>query len=161
MQPSSLIRVAPGFTEPGAGHGTPPMPGVAAFSTLGEGALAPCAIGPESIVAGEPRARASVEAKSPDGLLATGLWDCTAGVLDIHFRCDELVHIVEGEVLVRCDGRSLHLLPGHVAYFPRGVVALWEIPEYVKKAYVHRYPPRPSLLRRALAKAARLVGLAR
>jgi uncharacterized protein len=161
MQPSSLIRLAPWFTEPGAARGAPPDPGVAAFSTLGEGALAPCAIGPESIVAGQPQARASVEATSPDGRLATGLWDCTAGVLDIAFRCDEFVHIVEGEVLVRCNGQTHHLMAGHVAYFPKGVVALWEIPEYVKKAYVHRYPPRPSRLRRALAKLGRMTGLAR
>lgn len=161
MQPSSLFRLAPWFTEPGAAHGAPPELGVVAFSTLAEGTLAPCAIGPESVVAGRPQARASTEATSPDGRLATGLWDCTAGVLDITFRCDELVHIVEGEVVVRCNGLTHHLLPGHVAYFPRGVVALWDIPEYVKKAYVHRYPPRPSLARRALAKLARLAGLAR
>lgn len=161
MQPSILFRLAPWFTEPGAAHAAPPEPGVVAFSTFGEGTLAPCGIGPESIVAGQPQARASVEATSPDGMLATGMWDCTAGVLDIQFRCDELVHIVEGEVVVRCNGRTHHLLPGHVAYFPRGVQALWDIPQYVKKAYVHRYPPRPSRARRAIAKLARLAGLAR
>ena len=161
MQPSSLIRFAPWFAEPGSAHFAPPGLDMATFSTLGEGSLAPCGIGPESIVAGEPRARASTEARSPDGRMATGMWDCTAGVLDITFGCDELVHIVEGEVLVRCNGRTHQLLPGHVAYFPRGVVTLWDIPEYVKKAYVHRYPPRPPLARRAIDKLARMAGLAR
>jgi uncharacterized protein len=161
MQPSSLIRLAPSFAEPGAAHGASPALDMVAFSTLGEATLAPCEIGPQTIVAGQPKARSSTEARSPDGRLAAGLWDCTAGVLDIVFGCDEFVHIVDGEVLVRCNGRTHHLLTGHMAYFPRGVVALWEIPEYVKKSYVHRFPARASLARRTGARLMRMAGLAR
>ena len=88
--------------------------------------------------------------KSPDGLLTAGLWDCSAGTFTWIFRRDEIVHIVEGEVRVH-DGPTTHVLvPGCVAYFPRGLETVWEVPTYVKKAFVLR-APAPSPLDRMFA----------
>ena len=106
--------------------------------------LQPLPIEPTWIKAGTPVARSVTLGRSPDSLLTVGLWDCTAGTFTWIFRRDEIVHIVEGEVRVR-EGATTHVLvPGSVAYFPCGLETVWEVPRYVKKAYVLRAaPPAP------------------
>jgi len=102
--------------------------------------LAPLPIEPSWIKAGTPVARAVKLSESPDSLLTAGLWDCTAGTFTWIFGTDEIVHILEGEVRVR-EGNTTHVLgPGSVAYFPRGIETVWEVPEYVKKSFIHRSP---------------------
>jgi len=105
-------------------------------------------IDPSWIRTGAPVARAVTLTESPDGLLTTGLWDCTAGTFTWIFGSDEIVHILEGEVTVR-DGDQTHVLvPGSVAYFPSGLETIWEVTTYVKKSFILRAPHR-SRLRRA------------
>jgi uncharacterized cupin superfamily protein len=123
--------------------------------------LAPQPIEPSWIKAGTPFARAIVLSESPDSLLNAGLWDCTAGTFTWIFSSDEIVHILEGEVRVR-DGHTTHVLgPGSVAYFPRGLETVWEVPDYVKKSFIHRVPSRPLLWRTASGVKSRLFGVVR
>ena len=112
--------------------------------------LTPLPIEPAWIKAGAPFARAITLSQSPDSLLTAGLWDCTAGTFTWIFGMDEIVHILEGEVRVREGNITHHLVPGSVAYFPRGVETVWEVHHYVKKSFIHRAPP-PSLLRQAVS----------
>lgn len=122
--------------------------------------LEPQPIEPSWIKAGTPVARALNVSESPDKLLATGLWDCTAGTFTWIFSHDEIVHIVEGEVRVR-EGATTHVLvPGSVAYFPCGLETVWEVPKYVKKAFVLRAPRVSPLRRLAWAVKHRLIALA-
>lgn len=106
--------------------------------------LRPLPIDPSWIKTGGPVARSVTLSTSPDGLLTAGLWDCTAGTFTWIFRRDEILHILEGEVRVH-DGPTRHVLvPGCVAYFPRGLETIWEVPTYVKKAFALRpAPPSP------------------
>jgi uncharacterized protein len=110
--------------------------------------LRPMPIDPSWIKEGSPVARSVTVGRSPDSLLSTGLWDCTAGTFTWVFRRDEIAHIVEGEVRVR-DGDTTHVLvAGSVAYFPQGLTTVWEVPKYVKKAFVLRAAPPPSVVDR-------------
>jgi uncharacterized cupin superfamily protein len=119
--------------------------------------LRPLPIDSSWIKEGAPVARSVTLSKSPDGLLTAGLWDCTAGTFTWIFRRDEIVHIVEGEVRVH-DGPTTHVLvPGCVAYFPCGLQTIWEVPAYVKKAFVLRAAP-PSALGHLLAGAKTRIG---
>ena len=120
--------------------------------------LRPLPINPSWIKAGTPVARSVTLSRSPDSLLTAGLWDCTAGTFTWIFGRDEIVHILEGEVRVH-DGRMTHVLvPGSVAYFPRGLETVWEVRTYVKKAFVLRAPPPSSVRRLLSAVKARLIG---
>jgi uncharacterized cupin superfamily protein len=122
--------------------------GVTFETTRGD--LQPLPIEPSWIKSGTPVARSVTLGRSPDSLLTVGLWDCTAGTFTWIFRRDEIVHIVEGEVRVR-DGAATHVLvPGSVAYFPRGLETVWEVPVYVKKAFVLR-AAAPSPLQQGIA----------
>jgi uncharacterized protein len=115
--------------------------------------LQPLPIEPAWIQEGAPVARSVTLSKSPDSLLTAGLWDCTAGTFTWIFRRDEIVHILEGEVRVHQGNRTLVLGPGTVTYFPCGIETIWEVPTYVKKAFVLRAAPATpaSPLRRVAA----------
>lgn len=109
-------------------------------------------IEPSWIRSGSPVARAITLTESPDGLLTSGIWDCTAGTFTWIFGSDEIVHILEGEVRVRDarDGSPTHVLvPGSVAYFPAGLETIWDVPAYVKKSFILRAPHRSKLRRAA------------
>jgi uncharacterized cupin superfamily protein len=108
-------------------------------------------INPAWIKHGTPVARSVTLSRSPDSILTTGLWDCTAGTFTWIFNTDETVLIVEGEVRVREGATTQVLLPGMVAYFPRGLETVWEVPTYVKKAFILRSPYRSGIRRLASA----------
>jgi uncharacterized protein len=123
--------------------------------------LRPLPIDPAWIKEGTPVARSLTLSRSPDALLTAGLWDCTAGRFTWIFRRDEIVHVLEGEVRVH-DGDMTHVLvPGCVAYFPHGLETVWEVPRYVKKAFVLRAGPPPLLYRIVSTLKARLASLIR
>ena len=95
--------------------------------------LVPVPIDPSWIEQGAPIARAVTLSKSPDSPHRRA-WDCTAGTFTWILGHDEILHVVEGEVRVR-DGSTTHVLvPGSVAYFPRGLETEWEVRNYVKKS---------------------------
>jgi uncharacterized cupin superfamily protein len=124
--------------------------------------LQPLPIDPAWIKEGAPVARSVTLSRSPDSLLTAGLWDCTAGTFTWIFRRDEIVHILEGEVRVHQGNRTVVLIPGTVTYFPRGLETVWEVPTYVKKAFVLRAAPAASAspLRRVAAAIKSRLGIA-
>jgi uncharacterized protein len=99
----------------------------------------PAPIDPATILEGEPVARSRQQTGSDDGRLNTSVWDCTAGRFTWFFGCDEIVHIVEGSVVVTDElGRSRTLGVGDVALFQKGTTTTWEVEEYVRKVAIHR-----------------------
>lgn len=118
--------------------------------------LAPEPINPAWIREGSPVARSVILSQSPDGRLLTGLWDCTAGVFTWIYPADEIVQILEGEVRVTDSAGTRVLGPGSVCYFPHKLETVWEVPKYVKKTFILRFPHR-SLPRRAASFAKRMI----
>jgi hypothetical protein len=115
--------------------------GVQTFES-GCGDLLPHPIADSCIEEGAPIARCTTLTESPDKRLSSGLWECSAGRFKVIFALDEIVHILDGEVVVR-EGESgpVHRLgPGDVAYFPMGLVSHWNVPKFVKKFFVVRVP---------------------
>jgi len=104
--------------------------------------LQPSPIDPGWIMEGNPVARALTLALAEDGNFSCGLWDCTAGKFKYIFYTEEIVHILEGEVIVREDGAEHTLRAGDTALFPKGLTAYWTVPAYVKKFAVHRTVPK-------------------
>jgi uncharacterized cupin superfamily protein len=105
---------------------------------------------------GQPRARVKYLARSEDEGVTAALWDCTAGKFEWYFASDELVHVLEGEVIVTMpSGVQRTLTPGSVAYFPAGVKSLWHVPKYVKKMAVLR-DNSESFVRKAKRKVSEL-----
>ncbi len=104
--------------------------------------LEPAPIRPEWVLEGEPVARALKLAGAADGNLNCSLWDCTKGKFRWHFRSDEIVHILEGEVHVVDEDTGVErtLRTGDMGYFPKGSVMVWTVDNYVKKLAILRTP---------------------
>ncbi len=114
--------------------------------------LAPTQIPPMWVLSGQPQARVKLLAAASDEGMRAALWDCSAGKFKWHFRSDELVHILDGEVRVTdAGGSSRTLKTGDVAYFAAGTDSIWHVDRYVKKLAVLR-DNRESIVDRAQRK---------
>jgi uncharacterized cupin superfamily protein len=98
---------------------------------------------------GNPVVRALERLASADGCIASGVWDSTAGKHEFQFDFDEILYFIEGEVHITASGRTYTFRAGDVAFVSAGVQMKWDVPRYIRKIWVHRYPRR-SLLHRAL-----------
>ncbi|MEK6260962.1 MAG: cupin domain-containing protein [Planctomycetota bacterium] len=115
--------------------------------TIARTDLQPAPLKPTWILADNPSARALTLGEAADGNFLFALWDCTAGQFKFIHRCDEFVHILEGEVTIRAADTELHLRPGDVAFFPQGLTTYWTVHGYVKKLAIFRSAPRGWLAR--------------
>jgi uncharacterized cupin superfamily protein len=95
---------------------------------------------------------------APSSRITCGVWDCQAGVFDVHFKCDEVVHILEGEVTVRAGDTAQTLAAGDVALFREGLVTTWHVPRYVRKLWFHHFR-KPTLRERVEYKLRMWFGL--
>lgn len=129
------------------------------FSEVGV-ALQPAPIRPDWIVAGAPAARNADLSQSRTQHSSTIVWDCTAGTFDWHYDTDEVVHILEGGVLISQDGGPVRRVgPGEVVIFPAGSTARWTVETYVRKlAVFSRKLPRPVALGLAALRWASALG---
>lgn len=105
-------------------------------------------IRPDWIVAGTPVARNADLSQGRTQNSMTLVWDCTAGTFDWHYDTDEVVHILEGGVLLSQDGGPVRRVgPGEVVFFPAGSTARWTVESYVRKlAFFSGKLPRPVAL---------------
>jgi len=100
--------------------------------------LQPAPLRPSWIRSGTPTARALPLCESADRNFSFGLWDCTDGRFDFHYRSDEIIQILEGEATVLTQGMLLNLRPGDMAFFPKGSSADWTVHGYIKKLAIFR-----------------------
>jgi uncharacterized cupin superfamily protein len=93
-----------------------------------------------------------------DGAISSGEWDSGPAQHVIKFDFDEWVHVLEGEAHVTVQGVTRTIRAGDVALFRAGLSMTWDVPRYIRKVWVHRYPqPTPmELLGRAFRKLGRL-----
>ena len=92
---------------------------------------------------GNPAARSVPLVRAEDGNLSCGLWDCQAGKFTFIYGSDEIVHILEGEVIIEEKDATYTLKVGDVAYFPAGLETVWTVPIYVKKFAIFRSVREP------------------
>ena len=121
----------------------------------------PSPINPDWIIEGNPIARALTLGIAPDQRFSCAVWECQAGRFKWVFGLDEIIHILEGEVIIEEAGtqKIIHTLrPGDTALLPAGLTAYWTVPKYLKKFAIHRSVKR-TFLQRAISKLARLLGL--
>lgn len=100
-------------------------------------------VNPEWVLEGTPNFRATEISKSPDGRTTTGLWACDGpSTFEWQFGVDETVHLLEGLVEVKYQGRQFTLKPGDTATFIAGTRAVWYVPEHARKAFSLHEPGR-------------------
>ena len=103
--------------------------------------LTPSPIPRAWILEGNPVARKKRLAGSSDRLATTLMWDCTAGRFKWVYDEDEVIHVLEGFVVIEDSaGIRQRLQAGDTFLFPAGSRYLWTVSSYIRKiAFV--YPP--------------------
>ncbi|MDJ0003296.1 cupin domain-containing protein [Rhodococcus fascians] len=102
-------------------------------------------IEPTWILEGNPRARVAEWSRSTDGTTTTNVWDCTAGRFRWYFAVDEIVHIMDGSVVVSSEDHAPRtLVAGDAALFRAGTWSEWRVDNYVRKhAILRQHLPAP------------------
>ena len=115
------------------------------FAVPADVELAPAPIPQDWIIEGTPQARSKRLATSADGTATVMAWSCTPGRFHWHYRVDETIHFISGEVFVTDEnGDSRRLGPGDMVFFPAGSSSIWHVTKEVRKFAVCRHSmPRP------------------
>lgn len=118
-------------------------------------------INPTWILEGKPKASSKKLSETEDGASVTMMWSCTKGKFNWFYECDEIVHIIKGEVTIKDHATGVYttLSVGSSILFPKGSRAEWTVKEYVRKVAV-LYTPLPKkliLARRAIRSIRSLV----
>lgn len=96
--------------------------------------LAPAPIPTAWILAGNPLARNKRLAGSTDRLASTFMWDCTAGTFNWFYDQDEVIHVLEGSVILEdAAGVRRRLQAGDTFLFPAGSRYQWTVQDYIRK----------------------------
>jgi hypothetical protein len=101
--------------------------------------LSPAPIPQAWILEGNPVARNKRLAGSSDKLASTYMWDCTAGCFNWFYDTDEVIHVLEGAVIIEdAAGTRRRLQAGDTFLFPAGSRYHWTVPRYIRKlAFLH------------------------
>jgi uncharacterized cupin superfamily protein len=115
------------------------------FAVPAEVELLPAPIPAEWIIEGNPQARSKRLAASADGTSTAMAWSCTPGRFHWHYRVDETIHFISGEVFVTDEKGETHRLgPGDMVFFPAGTHSIWHVTKEVRKFAICRHSmPRP------------------
>lgn len=91
------------------------------------------------ILEGNPVARNRRLAGSSDQLATTFMWDCTAGRFNWFYDEDEVIHVLEGSVIIEdTAGVRQRLQAGDTFLFAAGTRYQWTVPNYIRKvAFLH------------------------
>ena len=66
------------------------------------------------------------------------IWECDISEFDWHYESEETCLLIEGEVTVKHDGRSVSFGAGDMVVFPKGMSCIWSVTKPVKKYYVFK-----------------------
>lgn len=104
------------------------------------------------ILEGNPVARNKLLAGSSDHMASTYMWDCTAGRFNWFYDTDEVIHVLEGSVILEdAAGVRQRLQAGDTFLFPAGSRYHWTVPNYIRKvAFLHAPLSRPMRLIRGV-----------
>jgi len=114
--------------------------------------LGPAPIPRAWIREGNPVARNKRLAGSSDDMASTYMWDCTAGRFDWLYDTDEVMHVLEGSVIIEdAGGTRKRLQAGDTFLFPAGSRYHWRVADYIRKvAFLHSPLPREMRLIRGV-----------
>ena len=101
------------------------------------------------IIEGNPAAQLSFLSKSVDGQAWTVVWQCSAGKFHWYYDIDETILILEGAIIIECDGMPpTRYGPNDVIFFKEGAHAKWQVEGYVRKlAFCRKTSARSAQLR--------------
>ena len=73
-----------------------------------------------------------------DSMQLQPTWGCGVSEFKWEYDSDEEALILEGEVTVTYDGKSVSFGAGDYVTFPKGLACVWKVSKPVKKHYIFR-----------------------
>jgi uncharacterized cupin superfamily protein len=96
--------------------------------------LTPSPIESSWILEGKPEASSCMLSQSADRLATTMVWQCSEGKFNWYYDFDETVLILDGSVVLECDGMPpTRYAAGDVIFFKDGAHAKWHVEGHVRK----------------------------
>ena len=68
-------------------------------------------------------------------MMSNPIWTCDVSEFDWYYDSEETCLIIEGEVTVRYDSKSVSFAEGDYVVFPQGLSCVWQVKRAVKKHY--------------------------
>ena len=65
-------------------------------------------------------------------------WGCGVSEFDWYYDSEETCILIEGEVTVLYNGKSVSFAAGDYVVFPKGLSCVWKVTKPVRKHYVFR-----------------------
>lgn len=91
-----------------------------------------------TIVAGNPEEKGRVFYANPQENILAGVWECTAGTMEIEsFPYDEFVEVLEGSIeITDTEGHREVFKAGETFMIPKGMKLTWHMPETLKEYFM-------------------------
>ena len=64
------------------------------------------------------------------------IWTCEVSEFDWHYDEQETCLLIEGDVTVNYDSKSVSFAAGDLVVFPKGLSCVWKVTKPVRKYYV-------------------------
>ena len=64
------------------------------------------------------------------------VWACDVSEFDWHYDSEETCLIIEGDVTVKYNSKSVSFTAGDYVVFPKGLSCVWQVKKAVKKYYI-------------------------
>jgi uncharacterized cupin superfamily protein len=69
------------------------------------------------------------------GVSSWDTWGCEVSIFNWEYDTPETCYILEGEVTVKTDEEEVHIGPGDLVTFPRGLKCVWEVKAPIRKHF--------------------------
>ena len=84
------------------------------------------------IIVRKPSEKEEAEMKSKP------VWACGVSEFDWYYDSEETCLIIEGDVTVKYESKSVSFAAGDYVVFPKGLSCVWQVKKPVKKHYVFK-----------------------
>ena len=74
--------------------------------------------------------------KEIETLESCPVWECKPSTFNWYYDSNETSLIIEGDVTVEYDGRSVSFTAGDYVVFPKGLKCVWNVKKTIKKHYL-------------------------
>ena len=71
-------------------------------------------------------------------MLSLPTWGCGVSEFDWHYDSEETCLLIEGEVTVDYNGKSVSFGAGDMVTFPAGLSCVWKVTKPVRKHYIFK-----------------------
>lgn len=69
------------------------------------------------------------------GIKEWPIWTCEPSTFDWHYDQTETCYILEGDITVKTAEEEVHIGPGDLVTFPKGLDCVWQVKKPVRKHY--------------------------